>query len=321
MLIDQTGRPITCLRLSVTSECNLQCFYCRPGGTVLTRVGDPPLSDREIVRLCRLLVSEGITRIRITGGEPLIRPGVLELVHAVAGLRGLEEISLTTNGLLLSRYAAGLVKAGVSRVNVSLDSLVEERFRRITGYGSPNLVLGGIAEARRQGLEPVKINVVVMRGVNDDEVVDFARLTLDTPVHVRFIELMPIGPARDIWETFFLANAEVRRTLEKEVGLLPAEPVFSRYGTQYRIPGAAGKIVFISPVTEPFCGSCDRIRMTASGELRPCLRSDSAVNVAAMLRSGATDEQLILAVRCIVALKGTPSEEDVSLPAMFCTGG
>lgn len=257
------------------------------------------LRYEEIITIVRAATSLGITKVRITGGEPLVRADIVDFVRMLAGVPGIDDISLTTNGVLLTGNAARLRDAGLHRVNISLDTLREERFTRVTRRGSLSSVLAGIDAAQAAGLAPVKINVVVMRGVNDDEVVDFARRTLDLPWHVRFIEFMPIGECQAALKTElglgddFLSVGEVQRLIE---GLGKLEPEHTVPGNgparYYRLRGAAGTIGFISPISEHFCFHCNRLRLTADGRLRPCLLSDREVDLRGPLRLGASEEDL-----------------------------
>jgi cyclic pyranopterin phosphate synthase len=300
MLTDAHGRTIRYLRLSVTPECNLRCAYCRP----LSEEPDsgPALSDEPIVRLCSLLAREGVERIRITGGEPLLRPGLTDLIRSLTAIPGIRQVSLTTNGVLLAEQARDLAASGLRRVNVSIDSLRDERFAEITGGGSLNDVFKGIVEAESAGIHPIKINCVVMRGVNDDEVGDFARLTVENPWHVRFIELMPIGPVARDWNDLYVSNSEVRERLSKEVALVPMDGS-PRY-PEYHLPASCGGVIaFISPVSEPFCAACDRLRLLSDGTLRPCLCSDDCVNLGRFMNLGAGDEEILRAVRDALAAK------------------
>jgi len=301
MLLDGCGRRIRYLRVSVTAHCNLQCRYCRPDTSGESNISSGPcLSDGEIVRLCRLLAAEGIERLRITGGEPLLRPGLCDLIGSLAAIRGIQDISLTTNGMLLRDHAWDLAAAGVRRINVSLDSLQESRFAEISGGGSLGAVLDGIAAAEEAGLRPVKLNCVVMRGMNDDEAADFALLTLRHSWHVRFIELMPIGPAAGSWDRLFVPNSEVREKIAILGPLAAADSSVGAARTEWQLAGAKGRLGFISPVSEPFCASCDRLRLMSSGELRPCLCADLSADLGSLIAAGASDSELLEAVRGVL---------------------
>ena len=301
MLTDGLGRRIRYLRLSVTPECNLRCLYCRPPLDSDNPDAGPALTDDRIIRLCSLLAREGVERIRVTGGEPLLRPGLTDLIRSLTAIPGIQEVSLTTNGVLLGENARSLAASGLRRVNISIDSLRDERFASVTGGASLNQVFDSIKEAESAGIRPIKINCVVMRGVNDDEVADFARLTLENPWHVRFIELMPIGPVARGWSDLHVSNLEVRERLSKEVALVPVDGS-ARY-PECRLRDGRGVIAFISPVSEPFCAGCDRLRLLSDGTLRPCLCSDECVNLGRFIDLGAGDEELLGAVRDALARK------------------
>ena len=291
-MIDGYNREISYLRVSVTDRCNLRCRYCMPKEG-LSRTGhDDILRYEEILRIIGVAVKMGVAKVRITGGEPLVRRGVVDFIARLKDIEGLRDISLTTNGILLGNFAAGLFTAGVKRINVSLDSLNPERYARITRGGSLNDVLLGIDEVYRIGFSPIKINVVVINGVNDDEVLDFARLTLDKPYQVRFIELMPFGSGNN---GRYLSNEVV---MERIGGVYPLEaPVRTGEGTEgparvYRIAGGRGEIGFISPLSHSFCSSCNRLRLTADGSLRACLLMDEEIDLKAPLRAGCSDEEI-----------------------------
>jgi cyclic pyranopterin phosphate synthase len=301
-LYDSWQRQINYLRISVTDHCNLNCVYCS-AGSVPHLPRSEILSYEEIQTLVRVAASLGINKVRLTGGEPLIRPDLVTLVRMVSQIEGLDDISLTTNGILLGQYAAELKEAGLNRVNVSLDTLRTDRFKRITGQAQLSEVLAGIEAANRAGLQPVKTNMVVMQGINDDEVVDFARMTVDPGWHVRFIEFMPLG----ISEAKALKTVSTREIRERLLVLGNLEPYAGKTGNgparYYRLPGAKGTIGFISPMTEHFCHSCNRLRLTADGQLRPCLLDDDEVNLKEALRNGASTGRLRELIQKAVAIK------------------
>jgi len=292
--LDSFNRPISYLRVSVTDRCNLRCVYCMPAEGVPWRPHEEILRYEEIETVVRAAAELGISKIRLTGGEPLVRKGLVDLVAMIARIPGIDDLAMTTNGTLLARHAEELKAAGLKRVNVSLDTLRPERFRRITRLGELSDTLEGIAAAKEAGLVPVKINVVVIRGLNDDEVVDFARLTYAPDWHVRFIEVMPLGDNADWAGNGYVPMGEVRERIERELGeLIPARlgdnggP--ARY---YRLPGAQGTVGFITPISEHFCYRCNRLRLTADGKLRPCLLSDYELDLRTPLRQGATIEDI-----------------------------
>jgi cyclic pyranopterin phosphate synthase len=290
--LDAYHRPISYLRVSVTDRCNLRCVYCMPPEGIPLRAHDEILSYEEIETIVRAAAEMGIHKVRLTGGEPLVRLGIVELVQMLARIPGIDDLSMTTNGTLLPRYADDLKKAGLRRVNVSLDTLRPARFRQITRQGSLEDALSGIQSAHQAGLEPVKINAVIIRHLNDDEVTDLARKTVTEGWHLRFIEWMPVGDdpstAGD-WETCVVTAAEIRARIEE--ALAPLEPAALEAGAgparYYRVPGARGTIGFISPFSEHFCGTCNRLRLTADGQLRPCLLSSYEIDLRTPLRSGA----------------------------------
>lgn len=287
--LDAFNRPINYLRISVTDRCNLRCFYCMPVDGVPYRPHEEILRYEEIERVVRAAVGLGITRVRLTGGEPLIRTGFVDLVAMLARIPGMEDLALTTNGTLLPRYAEALRRAGLQRVNVSLDSLREERYARITRGGRLSDTLKGIERADSVGLRPLKINAVVLRGFNDDETVDLARLTLEHDWQVRYIEMMPLDCNLEQFATAHMPNQEVREAIIASLGELePAGPVRgSGPASYYRLSGALGTIGFISPVSDHFCSECNRLRLTADGRLRPCLLADTEIDLKSALRRGA----------------------------------
>lgn len=306
--VDAFNRPISYIRISVTDRCNLRCVYCMPKEGVKLRPHEEILTFEELERVVRAAASIGITKVRLTGGEPLVRRGIVDLVRRLAAVPGIEDLAMTTNGILLARYAQALKEAGLDRVNVSLDSLRPERFRMITRFGKLEDVLEGIEAARKAGLTPVKINTVVIEGLNRDEVVDFARLTLEDEWHIRFIERMPIGgvsPSEDGSPGWgFVPMREVRRDIERALGPLhPAKLSGNGPARYYRLEGAPGTIGFITPVSEHFCYQCNRLRLTADGRLRPCLLSDFEIDLRAYLRSGATVEEIAQVLKRGVLLK------------------
>jgi cyclic pyranopterin phosphate synthase len=291
MLVDPFGRAITYLRISLTDRCNLRCAYCMPAGGLDWLPQSNMLTDDEIVRIVRAAAGLGITKIRLTGGEPLVRPGVLELVNKISSIPEIRDIGLTTNGILLEMMTHSLAKAGLKRVNISLDTLKPELFKRIARYGSFEQVWQGVLAAEHAGLTPIKLNAVIIRGVNDDEMLDLASLSLSHPWHVRFIELMPIGNAQDWGEGFpspqdrYLSVQEMRTRLEA-LGMVPANMDSDNGPARtFRIPGALGTIGFISPLGEHFCQNCNRLRLTADGKLRACLVMPGEISLREGLRS------------------------------------
>jgi cyclic pyranopterin phosphate synthase len=293
-------RPLRDLRISVTDRCNLRCIYCMPPEGVPQRTHDEILRLEEIETIVRAAAQLGIHRVRLTGGEPLARLGIVDLVRMLARIPGLDDLSLTSNGTLLPRYAQELKQAGLHRVNISLDTLRPERFAQITRLGKLQDALDGIRSAYEAGLEPVKINTVLIRGLNDDEAVDLARKTVTDGWHVRFIEWMPVGGADCVgdgggdWDAHVVTTDETRTRIERALGALePAQMDVGGGPARYhRLPGANGTIGFVSPLSEHFCGACNRLRLTADGQLRPCLLSNHEIDLRAPLRSGASLEEI-----------------------------
>jgi cyclic pyranopterin phosphate synthase len=301
---DRYGRTLDYLRVSITDRCNLRCVYCMPPQGVPSKPREAILRSEEIARIVEAAVSIGFRTIRLTGGEPLVRRGVVDLVRALTAIPGIEEVAMTTNATVLSSCAGDLARAGLKRINISLDSLQPERFRRITRLGNLESVWRGIEAAEAVGLTPLKINIVVVRGFNDDEVADFARLTLAHPWHVRFIEVMPTTGVSDWGSNMPEVNerlvtvAEIHRRLQDLGPLSPVdEPNGHGPARYYRLPDAQGTVGFISPISEHFCASCNRLRLTADGYLRPCLFSTQGVYIKAALAAGASLVELQSLIR------------------------
>jgi cyclic pyranopterin phosphate synthase len=291
-LSDSFQRPINYLRISVTDRCNLRCIYCMPEAGIDLMSHYDILSYEEIYSVVKAAAGLGITRVRLTGGEPLVRAGLTDLVSLISSIDTIEDISLTTNGILLARYAAELKEAGLHRVNVSLDTLRPDRFRQITRCGTLDDTLAGIAAAGAAGLTPVKINMVVIAGLNDDEITDFAAKTVNEGWNVRFIELMP-SSANEPVSSRLVSVSEMKKRLDAMGKLEPYKIDIGNGPARYfRLPGAKGTIGFISPVTEHFCIQCNRLRLTADGKLRPCLLSEDEIDLKEALRGGAPLEEL-----------------------------
>ena len=290
---DQYGRELNDLRISLTDRCNLRCVYCMPAEGIDFRPPEEVLSDEELLLLVQIAAELGVRKVRLTGGEPTVRPAVVELVGAIAAVPGIRDLSMTTNGLLLEYLAPALARAGLRRVNVSLDTLDPEKFARITRGGRVDRVLAGIARAEAVGLLPIKINTVVVRGFNEEDVVPLARLTLDRPWEVRFIEVMPFGVVADVADAGIVTSAETMARIADAVGELAAVDLSGTDPARtYRLRGALGTLGFISPVSQPFCSQCGRLRLTADGRLRLCLLRDDEVDLLGPLRRGASYEEL-----------------------------
>jgi GTP 3',8-cyclase len=280
---DSFQRGISYLRISVTDRCNLRCIYCMPEEGVPLVLHDDILRFEEILPIVRSSVELGIDKIRITGGEPLVRSGMSRLVRMISNIPGIGDVSMTTNGIMLAKYADELREAGLQRVNISLDTLKADRYRRITRKGELDDVLKGIEAAASAGLKPVKINMVPMKGINEDEIIDFARMTLDKGWHVRFIELMPLNRVAE-----FVPSVEVKKKIEALGALEPfAELAGNGAARYFRLPRADGTIGFISPVSEPFCQECNRLRLSSTGMLYACLFSTQGFDIRTPVRRGA----------------------------------
>ncbi len=303
-LRDSWGREIKSLRVSVTDKCNFRCRYCMPAEGLEWLGRDEVLSFEEIERLVRVLAAMGVDEVRLTGGEPLVRRDLPVLVGMLAGTSGVRDLSLTTNGVLLDRFAAPLVEAGLRRLNVSLDSLSHVRFAEITRRDALDRVLAGLAEAERHPeLRPIKVNCVAIKGFTEEEVPALAELARRKPYVVRFIEFMPLD-ADQAWRgDDVLTGGEIRALIEERWPLeeLPAKP--SSTARRFRFADGAGEIGFVNPVSEPFCSTCDRIRLTADGQLRTCLFSRREWDLKTPLRDGSSDDRLEELIRFAVAHK------------------
>ncbi len=293
MAIDRFGRNINYLRISLTDKCNLRCVYCMPEDMVF-RPKVELLQDEEIYRLVDLFAKLGFKKIRLTGGEPTIRQNVVEIVERIANTPGIETVAMTTNGLRLDELAQPLADAGLQRVNISIDTMNPEKFKKLTRWGEVEDVWRGIDSAEAAGIE-VKLNSVVVRNYNDTEdVVDLARLTLYRPWQVRFIEMMPFGDVADFQQAGTVSEEELRATISAELGPLSIvdEGKLDGEARLYKLPEAVGTLGFISSVTQPFCASCTRARLTADGRLRLCLLREKEVNLLEPLRNGKSNAEL-----------------------------
>jgi cyclic pyranopterin phosphate synthase len=293
-LIDPHNRRLNYLRISITDRCSLRCIYCMPSEGISKLTHSDILTYEEIHRLARIAVGLGIDKIRLTGGEPLLRKGICEFISSLTALPGLRETSLTTNGIFLGEKLERLKEGGITRINISLDSLKRENYRRITGFDGLETVMKAIEKAGRMGFNPVKINMVVMEGINDNEVLDFARLSLERPYHIRFIEYMPLGTPDPRHRLIHMPSSLIMKRLSSIGELIPV-PKEERDGPaeRFRFGGAPGEIGFISPLTHHFCSTCNRLRLTASGGLKPCLLSDAEEDLRRPMRNHASDEDLV----------------------------
>lgn len=320
---DRFGREHHYLRISVIDRCNLRCHYCMP---LHAKFFDPKevLSFDEIVTVVQVATELGIRSVRLTGGEPLVRPNLPELIYRLKTECDLEEISCTTNGMLLGRFAKDLKDAGLDRINVSVDTLRPDRFQKITRFGSLETVLDGLRRAVAVGLTPLKINAVILKGFNDDEIEDLFTLTLIENVTVRFLELMPIGEALSLDGLGgYLNLTNVRRWLTEKYGLVPAEEKGRGPARYWKVPGAPGKVGFITPISDRYCATCSRLRLTANGEIRPCLAYDVHVNLRDAIRRGDRDA-IAAGIQKALALKPAGhhwDEGQITKTAMSSLGG
>ena len=287
-MTDQLGRSITYLRLSVTERCNLRCRYCMPEEGVCKKSHSEMLTQEEMVQAVRAASSLGVTKLRITGGEPLVKKNIVSICENCAAVPEIREVCITTNGILLPQYAENLKEAGVKRVNLSLDTLNPEKYARITRWGALSDALTGLHAALNAGFEKVKINAVLIGGFNDDEIPALASLTKRYPIDVRFIELMPIQDHDEFGQAAFLP---VKTVLEKLPELAPVSPD-GGVARLYRLPGALGNVGLISPVSDHFCASCNRLRLTADGKIKPCLHSSDELSI-----KGLSFEEMLAAFR------------------------
>ena len=296
-LVDREKRHLTYLRISITDRCNLRCLYCAPDGRIPKLNHTQVLSLEEIMHVVNIGIRLGIRKIRVTGGEPLVRRGAVDLLSRLARIPQLEDVSLTTNGVLLGDNAQRIFDAGIRRVNISLDTLNPEKYAHITGYDNFRRVWESIMKAHEIGFSPIKINAVAMRGINDDEILDLAGLSMKYPFHIRFIEYMPIGNSRSTTADQIL-TPELHERISALGELIPLNSHHNDGpARRYRLAGAKGEVGFISALSHHFCERCNRLRLTADGKLRACLLSDQYVPMKALLRSGASDEQLALCFR------------------------
>ena len=303
MLVDRFNRKINYLRVSLTDRCNLRCIYCMPAEGGKKLMHREILRYEELLRVVRIAVKLGIDKIRLTGGELFVRKGAMEFIKMLASIEGIKDISITSNGVLLSEYLDALWESGIKRLNISLDSLNKEMFKRITRFDYFDRVLEGIERAKNIGFHPIKINTVVMKGINDREILDFGRLAIKEPYHIRFIEYMPVG--LDLKNPNYISNSAVKSTLVNNLG--PMSPILQgRYdgpAKRYQFHEGKGEIGFISAISNSFCSTCTRLRLTADGKILPCLLSNIEVDIREPLRRGCLDEELIKVFQHAVRIK------------------
>ncbi len=292
-LIDTFNRRLSYLRISITDHCNLNCIYCRPFPGGLKVSHQEVLRYEEILRIVRVAAALGISKVRVTGGEPLVRSNVYDFLNRLTRVEGIRDVSLTTNGVLLEKNLEKLQFAGIKRLNISLDSLKPERITSITGHNVFDRIWRGILKAHRMGFDPIKLNMVPIRGINDDELLEFARLSFSYPFHVRFIEYMPIGDTGIGSDRRILAS-EIKESIEKAFG--PLHPVSQSSdggpAQRYHLEGALGEIGLIQPISQHFCATCNRLRLTSRGNLRLCLLSNLQIDLRTPIRNGCSDEEL-----------------------------
>ena len=293
MALDRFGRFISYLRISLTDHCNLRCVYCMPEEMIF-RPNAELMQDDEVIEFVRLFASLGFHKFRLTGGEPTVRANLVDLVRQITHTPGVQTVSMTTNGILLSRLAYPLVEAGLQRVNISLDTLDPDKFNRLTRWGKLEDVWQGIQAAEAAGLSPVKINAVIVRGYNESDVVDLAKLTLDHPWQMRFIEMMPFAGATDLQRNQVVTAQEMQERIEDVFGAMEivGNGELDGEARLFHIDGAQGDVGFISTVTKPFCAACNRARLTADGRLRLCLLREGEVDLLTPLRAGASQDEL-----------------------------
>ena len=316
-LADRFGRVATDLRVSLTDRCNLRCSYCMPAEGLDWLPDDSVLTDHEIVRLIRIGVERlGIREVRFTGGEPLVRRGLVDIVRRTKELAPSPDVSLTTNALGLARTATALVEAGLDRINVSLDTIRPETFAEITRRDRLHDVLAGLEAARAAGLSPIKINAVLLRGINDDQAPELLRWCIDEGYELRFIEQMPLDAQHDWKRAEMITGEEILASLEREFTLAPAvEPRGSAPAELWRVAGTTAQVGVIASVTRPFCGDCDRVRLTADGQIRNCLFAREESDLRTALRAGASDDEI--ATRWVHAMRGKRAGHGIDDPTFL----
>jgi cyclic pyranopterin phosphate synthase len=314
-MFDKFDREINYLRVSITDRCNLHCSYCRPKEGISLKGHDDILRYEEIIRIVSVAVKLGMIKVRITGGEPLVRRGFVEFITELKKISGLQDISLTTNGILLAQYAQGIFDAGIHRINISLDSLNKEKYFHVTNGGNLEAVLSGIAKAEEIGFSPIKINVVAIKGFNDDEVLAFAKLAVDKPFQVRFIELMPMGQSNLEHGEDYLPMTKLMQEISSKYELEQIKVKKSKSAgpaTIFRIKGGRGEIGFINPVSSHFCSTCNRLRLTADGRLRACLLKEEEIDLKKALSENCSDAELEELIREAILLKPKHHDLDCS---------
>ncbi|GAB6270489.1 MAG: GTP 3',8-cyclase MoaA [Smithella sp.] len=311
-MLDHYDRDINYLRVSITDRCNLRCTYCRPKEGISLKGHADILRYEEILRVVSQTVKMGLIKVRLTGGEPLVRRGFVEFAGNLKKIKGLQDISLTTNGILLAQYAEDIFRAGITRINISLDSLDKEKYFQITRGGNLDDVFNGIAAAEKAGFAPIKINTVLMKGFNDNEALDFARLAFSKPFQVRFIEIMPVSEVSAGRSADFLPTRQLLETINRHFRL---EPLAGKKNKSdgparlYKMKDGLGEIGFINPVSDHFCSTCNRLRLTADGKLRACLLNDVEIDLREALSRHCDDDELAGLIREAILLK--PQRHDL----------
>jgi len=308
-LKDAYNREIKYLRISLTDRCNLRCWYCMPETGIAKQTHGDILRHEEILRLTAIAAGLGVVKVRLTGGEPLVRLGVVDLVRRLAEIEGIADLALTTNGVLLDQHAAPLAQAGLKRVNVSLDSLKPDKFARLTRVGQLEQVLRGLEQARAVGLDPIKVNMVALRGVNDGEILDFVRWGAENGFEIRFIEFMPIGGESPWSSEYYLSADDILKIITQAYAVKHLESFSLGPARLYRVEEFGSRVGLISPLSHNFCSLCNRLRITADGKLRACLLDDNEQDVKALLRSGADDEEI--AALMLAAVRAKPDRHQL----------
>ncbi len=316
-LIDRYGRRVNYLRVSVTDRCNMRCIYCMPQSNFTQLPHEEILKYEEILRIVKAGAKLGISKVRVTGGEPLVRKGIYDFLSRLNSIDGIEDLSLTTNGVLLKDNIDRLISTGIKRINISIDTLSREKFKKITKRDYFQNVLDGIEMAHIKGLSPLKLNVVVLKGINDDELENFARLTFEYPVQIRFIEYMPVGTFH-MDPGFYLSASEILEQISSlgHLNAIARRQVNDGPALYYKFNGAKGEIGLIAAMSHKFCKSCNRLRLTADGMIKPCLLSDQQVDIKSALRSGCNDGKIAKILLKAVSMK--PDAHDLDAFHLDC---
>jgi cyclic pyranopterin phosphate synthase len=311
-MLDKFNREINYLRVSITDRCNLHCTYCRPKEGISLQGHNDILRYEEIIRIVSVAVKMGLVKVRVTGGEPLVRRGFVNFMTLLKKIDGLKDISFTTNGILLEEFARNIFDAGICRINISLDSLNKDKYFRITNGGNLDAVLRGISRAEEVGFSPIKINTVAMKGFNYDEVLDFARLAANKPFQVRFIELMPVGQVNSGYSEDYVSATQLIQKISERYELEQVKDKKNKSDGPariFKIKGGQGEIGFINPVSDHFCSTCNRLRLTSDGKLRVCLLNEDEIDLKKALRENCSDTELEKLIRGAILLK--PKQHDL----------